>query len=556
LTLSDPGTKQPNGTRKGGVPKYLQNVASYEWYKAKFVSRQTELSGPYNMRAVAGFPILALDDSESNLSMVAYLQTIQHTIDAQGSAATTYGVTYPRLVDEVDYNQPKFKGSNAAGELDFDLVRNEDGSFEFKNVFDGDHQPPIPEWFDETFRNVIDLDLKYKEWFGKSAGVVQNVLFKNPGEKPDAEAVKIASELFGQEDLSFSTDGAAAEAFSAHKEEFEQILEENEKVSLSDAVIELNARYRLARAHGAEFDTASKFTDRSFARIDEAFKFVGASPLELADRFGVAQASASVGSAVSGGGGGGVQFTQSPAGGRTIDYARMKLEFFVGDTSSGSGYNGVSEGTGVVPTATATTVGAGVTAEVASTPGDRMSGAFPVFDTKIHTGKEATDKKTRDGLIKGGNERAASDRARYDGRPLMYDFEFRLWQQSLKEAGLTPSSEEIAENADSSDYFVLDAKGNVIRPKNAAERAASVAKRQANLATRKTREATKVARGKKSTNKSSITNRDQAPTGDGLEEDKKLPLPQPLSEKQVIDLRRFVIDAYRDELARNRGFNG
>src|SRR5690606_19118001 len=40
LTLSDPGRRTPSGARKGGIPKYLQNVASYEWYKSKFVNRQ------------------------------------------------------------------------------------------------------------------------------------------------------------------------------------------------------------------------------------------------------------------------------------------------------------------------------------------------------------------------------------------------------------------------------------------------------------------------------------------------------------------------------------
>jgi hypothetical protein len=184
---------------------------------------------------------------------------------------------------------------------------------------------------------------------------------------------------------------------------------------------------------------------------------------------------------------------------------------------------------------------------------------LPVFDTKIHTGKEATDKKTRDALLRSSGERAASDRARYDGRPLMYDFEFRLWQQSLRDAGFAPSGEMIAENAEVSDYYVEDAKGNIVRPKTPEERAASVQKRKEDLEARKKEQDSRKKKGrhdpraKKSNN---IPTKDQAPTGDGLEQEQRLPLPQPLSEKQVVDLRRAIIDAYAEELARTRGFTG
>jgi hypothetical protein len=127
------------------------------------------------------------------------------------------------------------------------------------------------------------------------------------------------------------------------------------------------------------------------------------------------------------------------------------------------------------------------------------------------------------------------------------------------DAGFAPSGEMIEENAEASDYFVEDARGNIVRPKTAAERAASVQKRQEDLAARKKEQDSRKKRGrhdpraKKSNN---IPAKDQAPTGDGLEQEQRLPLPQPLSEKQVVDLRRAIIDAYADELARTRGFTG
>lgn len=548
LTLTDPGKKSPTGQRKGGVPKYLQNVASYEYYKSKFVGRQTALQGPYNMRPIPGFPLLALDDSEADLNTIANLDAIEHTIQANGSATTQYTISYARLLDEVDYNRPRFKGGfNAEGQLDFDLYRSEDGQYDFTTLFDGTNHPPIPEWFDETFRNILDLDIKYKSWFGKQAGVVQKILFQNPGNKPSEEAVKVAADVLGtviEGTASFSSVGAALKTFGENAAKFEEILEQNENIPVDDAVEELNRRYRKARDRGKEFEEAASFTDRSFTKIDEAFRFIGAAPLELADRVTPGTTTT------------GPTFVKNPASSRVINYRTMRLDVFVGDTSAGSGYSGTPEG---APAPPAPTIGPQPTTEQRRGADNRMSGAFPIFDTKIHTGTEATDEKTRTALINSGAERTPSDRARYDGRPLMFDFEFRLWQQSLKDAGFTPTGERIAENAESADYFVFDKRGAVVRPKNAEERAAAVQKRQEILAKREAEKKALEKRGRSNPTPRKSPNMApsvQAPTGDGLEQEQKLPLPQPLSEKQVVDMRRAIIDAYRDELARSRGFTG
>ncbi len=551
LTLSDPGRRTPDGARQGGIPKYLQNVASYEWYKSKYVNRATELSGPYNMRPVPGFPILALDDSAANMNVIANLESITHNIDAKGSATTRYGIQYARLLDEVDLNRPNFQdGKNLDGDIDLDLFRDANGNYDFPALFDGQNQPPIPEWFDESWRNVLDLDIKYKSWFGDKAGVVQNILFKNPGVKPDAKAIEIAAAVLktasGQL-LDFQNVGAAVKAWADQEQAFEDILAKNENISLQAVVDELNSRYRTARGQGKEFNEASSRTERSFTKIDEAFRFVGAAPLEFADS----------------GPNGRMDFTNNPAATREIDYVNMRLDRFVGDVSPGSGYSGMPEGVAAAPTKTTTQNVGGVTPDAissadAAATANRMSGAFPIFDTKIHTGLEATDDKTRAALVAGA-EREPSDRARYDGRPLMYDFEFRLWQQSLRDAGFSPTGAQLDANAQSADYFVENANGRVVRPKTAEEKAASAVLRQETLAAQKKQQDALKARGitnPKDPKAKTHTPADQAPTGDGLEQGRKLPLPQPLSEKQVIDLRRAIIDAYCDELARTRGFTG
>ena len=82
----------------------------------------------------------------------------------------------------------------------------------------------------------------------------------------------------------------------------------------------------------------------------------------------------------------------------------------------------------------------------------------------------------------------------------MFDFEFRLWQKSLSDAGYAPDGQKIA-----------------------------------------------IA---------NMTPHQQAPTGDSTEGSEKKPLPQPLSEHQVVELRRAIIDAYREELEKSRGFTG
>lgn len=506
LALSDPGVRQPNGTRKGGMPKYLQNVASYEHFKAKFASRQQALSGPFNMHPVPGFSILALDDSAANMNLVAYLDSITHNIDAAGSATTQYGLKYPRLVDEVDFNRPRFKGGQSAvGELDLGLLRDDNGQYSFDRMFESPNRPPIPEWFSEDFTTLTGLNLTYRKWLGDNVRVIESLLFDDP-EKSRAAL----NETFpGLGDLS-------AAGVSGMNDKIDQI----------SATRELNRRFRDARASGREFELASAFTNRTFTRIDEAFRFVGASPIEYADPLddGTVDTEAGLRS---------VKFSRSPSAGRKVDYVKDRLDVFAGDASTGSGYAAIPEGN-----------------DSTSQQIARMSGAFPVFDTKIHQGMDVTDQATRTETARA--EGGRSSYARYDGRPIMFDVEFRLWQESLRAAGVTPTGEE---RDDYIDYTVVDA--GAVRPATPEEKAANATARLAAIKAKATAAAADASKGKKSPKqKTSHTGAEQAPTGDELEEEKRLPLPQPLSEKQVIDLRRAIVDAYRQELEQSRGFTG
>ena len=500
LTMTGQGKRKPDGSREGGVQQYLQNVASYEFYKSKYQARSANISGPYNMRPVPGFSALAMDDSPSGQNMLFYLDSIDHYIQADGSATTNYGVKYPRYIDELDLNRPKFKTNgipDEKDEIDLDLVRDPDtGLYDFGKAFDGNRKPPIPEWFADEFKKLTGLNNLYKSFFG--SGVVEEILFDKPEER-----AKNTSTAKGP--VVDAVSGAAP------------VVQDDNTIELEDAVAALNSEFRAARETGREELVSSNHTNRLFTRIDQAFRFVGAgakSRGQATDEKGL------------------LSFDKDPANIRKLNFNR-ESDFvrFVGDGSTGSGYSAIPE--------------SGTSSEV---PEDAirkgiMSGVFTVFDTSVHTGEEATDEKTRNAVI--ANESGPSNRARYDGRPLMFDFEFRIWQQSLADAGITSSSDDIANNAKSSNFRVVD--DGKIRAATPEEQASAHQDKSVRNS---------ITGGSRKTIKTSMTPAEQAPTGDSTEGNDRLPLSQPLSEKQVIDLRRSIVDAYREELRRNRGFEG
>jgi len=539
LTMTSQGKRQPSGTRKGGAPKYLQNVASYEYYKSKFSARGATVSGPLNIRPVPGFSILLLDDSASQQNIVAYLSGITHSISADGMATTQYSISLPRLTDEVDYNRPKFKKSaTGENEIDFDLFRDEEGRYDFAKLFDGVNEPPIPEWFDDDYKNLLDLDVRYREWFGTNVGVTQNLLFVDP-EQTEKNAIanqEAARAVYLEENGVEPEPGEIPDYPKSLKDD---IVQSNNTIGLNEAVLELNERYTKARGNGREKEEAGVRTARAFTKIDEAFRFIGASPFELSDQ-AIGEKSKSDQTT----------FVKNPASERVINYKTMRLDRFVGDTSPGSGYSGVPEGESKE---TNDSSGSGVS--------ERMSGAFSKFDTIVHTGDKALKTKERADAVKA--ESAPSSSPRYDGRPRMYDFEFRIWQDSIKAAqaaGFTIDGEKIADSAAVADHYVNGSSGT-IRGATAEEKAAARESRVATNAQRTAEESDRMSKGRHPVRRvrsrcPNMPPANQAPTGAGLEEELVLPLPQPLSEKQVINIRRSIIDAYRDELERTRGFTG
>jgi hypothetical protein len=246
LSLQNQGKKNSSGNPEGGAPRYLHNVASYEYYMNKFVSRQFNVTGPYNIRPIAGYPLLILDDSDANMNMVAYLQGISHTLHASTGSSTSYMLTLPREVDEIDLNRPKL--NEVTGNFAYKTVNGE-RVFEFDKMFDSAHQPPLPDWFDDDFKTIGKLTDLYKSLFGKDVKSSEDI--RTSSFAAEEKNSKNVSAVIGNKETN-------------------SIFRQAVKLILED--------YNMAKATDNEFSFSSTYTKRSFTSMFNAFKFLGALP--------------------------------------------------------------------------------------------------------------------------------------------------------------------------------------------------------------------------------------------------------------------------------------
>jgi len=518
LMLTDQGKSVPDGAG-GGIVPYLQNVASYEYYKSKYQSRTSSFTGPFNFRPVVGFPMLGLDDSDANMSMVAYLTQMTHIIDVKGSAHTTYGIRYPRLVDEVDWHRPIYEEGDWSPDRPKKIATDEHGQFRFERLFDGKNRPGIPEWFGDAFRLVPGLSATYEKFLGSIPGTnggearpvrsVEAFMFDNPEET--LERLKAAKYPPSAETLR-NVEDVLAQTFSA----------DVGGIDMAEVVTLLNEMYRKADSTGRARQEVSAFTARPFARIDQAFRFSGATPV-------------------------GADYNKSAeenVRNRQYDMAKEKLDRFEGNAAPGSGYSGTP-------------------VKTAQTPGSRlpqMSGAFAQFDTELHADIPGLNAVTNiaataiAGISAEGadavqimanlktTQAEATQIPRYDGRPVMFDFERRIWKESEVQAGraalaFTPDELLDTDGDPTLGFMARD----IDMPRSEQER----------IFLGQQREAMGLARST-----TGHTPEQRAPTGASLNNGTKLPVPEPMSEAQVIKLRRQVVEAYRDEVRKYRGFIG
>jgi hypothetical protein len=249
LSLQNQGKKDSTGKRKGGVPQYMHNVASYEYFMKKFVTRQLRVSGLFNIRPVPGYPMLALDDSDAQLHFVAYLHGITHTLNASSGVSTSYNLVLPREVEEIDLNRPRL--DEKTGFFEF-ATENGERVFNFDKMFDSEHQPPIPDWFDDDFKTIGKLTELYQGFFGKT--------------------------VYSSEDLRASSI-ALGEVKQSEAKDFKlKIEDKNTNTIFRQAVKILVQDYQAAQKAQGEFEFVSAYTQRAFTSILNAFRFMGALP--------------------------------------------------------------------------------------------------------------------------------------------------------------------------------------------------------------------------------------------------------------------------------------
>lgn len=232
------GSQSSTVNYKEGLSQYASNIASYEYYKERFGSRTMTTEGPFNPRVVQGLPILLLDDSDAEMTMIGYLTQFTHVLSGEGSAVTTYSISAARFLDEPDLNRPVMKATGKGDGAEINVQFDDDGLPDFGKIFADTTDPPIPEWFSDDWKTIVGLEKTYQSLLG--VDVIQERLF------PQAETDTDKNDL-----------------------------------SIQETVDDMITEYQTARARGTEFKVASTNTARPMVDRDSLFRFIGAVDKDL-----------------------------------------------------------------------------------------------------------------------------------------------------------------------------------------------------------------------------------------------------------------------------------
>lgn len=78
--------------------------AQYEYFRHRFSARNGAVAGPFNPYPVPGFPLVALDDLQSQLHTMGYLMNVTHQFTAQSAQSSfnfSYGRTFSEFLEEL-----------------------------------------------------------------------------------------------------------------------------------------------------------------------------------------------------------------------------------------------------------------------------------------------------------------------------------------------------------------------------------------------------------------------------------------------------------------------
>lgn len=204
-----------------GKREFSEGVSKYLFFKKRFEGRSLQISAHLKLSVVPGFPVLVVDDSEAEQTVVAYCHSVTHRIYATQGGYTNTSLSYARTVEEED------TATNKGTEL------------------------LIPPWFsEEIFGSVTEPSADAtEEEKSKGKQVITNTeamsnyyagLLGNRGSKVINEVGGNSSTLVG-------------------------------------ATANILKQYRSARKTGNISSFINKITSRDYIRMREAMRFLGAS---------------------------------------------------------------------------------------------------------------------------------------------------------------------------------------------------------------------------------------------------------------------------------------
>ena len=208
-----------------GRKELSESIAQYLFFKKRFEGRSLQITSHLKPSVVPGFPVLVLDDSEAEQSMIAYCSSVTHRIYSNQGGYTNTTLSYARTVDEQD------------------------------STSESANEPLIPPWFSELI-------------FGK------NVKVKINGDSV-VNKVEVDEARGGGIQSSISQFYASLIGNSGSK----VVTDLKNKNTLLEATSALLKDYRTFRAKGqSEVQTfIARITGRDYVTMRETFKFLGAS---------------------------------------------------------------------------------------------------------------------------------------------------------------------------------------------------------------------------------------------------------------------------------------
>jgi hypothetical protein len=204
--------------------KFSKDIAKYLFFKKRFQHRTLEITSHLKMSVVPGFPVLILDDSDAEQTVVAYCNSVTHRVYATQGGYTNTTLSYARLASEQDASSGKA------------------------------NEPLIPPWFSSAI-------------FGKRA--------KAPASKDKKRSAKVSAageQLVYPDKISDFYKALLGDEGSA------SITSLSKEGTMLGASLYLAEEYRRQRALGPAF--VHKFIDeitrRRYVTLEETFRFLGA----------------------------------------------------------------------------------------------------------------------------------------------------------------------------------------------------------------------------------------------------------------------------------------